>query len=504
MSNTGDADDFSDLFGQVGPKPADAAANGPEPPPAGPETAGAAPPPSAPASLKGTVTDEDFLVYGPSRSCIYLPCRTPWPNASVNEWLPWTPKLDPKGNPVKKRGKVVMQSPMERLLETRRGHAMSWSPGDPEFIHDRLPVDAGWVTKAGAITFNSYRPPVIQPGNGAGAQRWVDHWYALYPDSEAAHVITYLAHLVQKPGEKINHCIVLGGHPKIGKDTLLEPIETAVGSGNYKDITLNDLVSKNNEFLRAVFVRVSEARDLGEQGRVDRYALYDRMKNILARPPNMLRINEKYIREYYIVNCFGMIVTTNYRDAFYLTPEDRRHFVMFSEVATETYEPAYWAAFWHWYREENGLNDVVAFLRSYDISGFDPKAPPPKTPAFWTMVNADRGEEHGALLDAIEKLNEQRAAEGKPIHVVTIRDLAAVAPGLEGLRDARMGRRIGKQLGDSGFVAVDNPTSAQGLWVVDGQRQRIYAWSSLSPEDRGALASARAAERNGDGDGDEG
>jgi hypothetical protein len=53
---------------------------------------------------------------------------------------------------------------------------------------------------------------------------------------------------------------------------------------------------------------------MGEQGRIDRYALHDFMKNILVTPPNMLRINEKYIREYYIVNCFGMIATTNHRE----------------------------------------------------------------------------------------------------------------------------------------------------------------------------------------------
>jgi hypothetical protein len=509
-----DGNDFSALFGQVD--------SGAPPPSAGPSpnagvgtsagtsaststgtsagtsasarTADGSPSPGAPTSLKSEVAYEDFVVYGPSRMCIYLPCRTPWPNASVDEWLPWRPKLDAQGNPVKKKGKVVMQSPVASLLETRRCAAMSWSPGDPEFIHGRLPVDAGWVTKAGAITFNSYRPPIFRPGNPAGAKRWVEHWHATYPAAEADHAIAYLAHLTQRPGVKINHCLVLYGKPKIGKDTLLVPMAAAVGAGNHKDISLRDLISKNNEFLRAVFVLLSEARDHGEQGRVDRYALYDHMKQILATPPNMLRINEKYIREYYIVNCFGMAATTNHADAFYLTPDDRRYFVAWSESQTEDFNNAYWSGFWHYYREENGIDDVVAFLRGYDISGFDPKAPPPKTPGFWHMVNAERGDEHGALLGAIEKLNQQRAAASKPIDVVTISDLVAVAPGLDGLRDMRMRRKVGKQLGACGYIAVDNTNSTQGLWFVGGQQQRIYACEKMPRRDREELARKRAAE----------
>jgi hypothetical protein len=260
----------------------------------------------------------DFIAYGPSRMCIYLPCRTPWPVASVDEWLPWLPLLDASGNPVRdSRGNIKLQAPSKWLAQHRRAAAMAWAPGEPEFIRDRLPVDSGFVHKTGAITFNSYRPPIHRPGDPKRAQRWIDHWHALFPANEAELCIKFLADLVQHPDIKINHCIVLVGKPKIGKDTLLEPMETAVGSGNYKSITPRDLISKNNEFLRAVFVLLSEARDMGEQVRIDRYALYDHMKSLLATPPNMLRINEKYIREYYISNCFGMGVTTNYRDAFY-------------------------------------------------------------------------------------------------------------------------------------------------------------------------------------------
>jgi hypothetical protein len=349
-------------------------------------------------------------------------------------------------------------------------------------------VDSGWVARDAAITFNNYRPPVFKPGDASRAQRWLNHWHAIFPSDEAAHCIAFLAHLVQRPAVKINHCIVLVGAPKIGKDTLLEPMETAVGPGNYKEITLSNLISRNNEFLRAVFVRLSEARDMGEQGRIDRYGLYDHTKNLLATPPNMLRINEKYIREYYIVNCFGMAVTSNHRDAFYLTPDDRRYYIATSECSTDQFSTEYWSEFWTYYNHDNGINDVVSLLRQYDLSGFDPKAPPPKTPGFWHMVNADRGEDHGALNDAIEAIDTSKHPQRVRPEALTINQLTAVAPHLEWLAQLKMRRAVGKRLGDCGYIAVDNPHTREGLWMVGGKRQRVYARMDMTLSDRLAAA----------------
>jgi hypothetical protein len=94
-----------------------------------------------------------------------------------------------------------------------------------------------------------------------------------------------------------------------------------------------------------------------------------------------------------IVNCFGMAVTSNHRDAFYLTPDDRRYYIATSECPTGTFDVAYWNSFWHWYKHENGINDIVALLRERDLSRFDPKAPPPKDPRL--LVHGERGPQRG-------------------------------------------------------------------------------------------------------------
>jgi hypothetical protein len=250
-----------------------------------------------------------------------------WPNASVDDRIDPQPLLDANSNPVKNtKGKVVMISASEWLAKHRSIEALTWDPGKPEFIHDCVVVDGGYINKRGATTLNYYRPPPkIELGDAAQATRWVEHWHALYPD-EADHFIAWLACRVQRPGVKINHALVLGGAPKIGKDTLLEAVVRTVGEWNFQTIKLNHLVGKNNAYFKSLIVRLSEARDVGEQGHIDRYRLYDHMKDMLVIPPDTMRINEKYISEYYILNRFGLVVTTNYRDAFFLRPDDRRHY----------------------------------------------------------------------------------------------------------------------------------------------------------------------------------
>ena len=49
---------------------------------------------------------------------------------------------------------------------------------------------------------------------------------------------------------------------------------------------------------------MSEIRDLGD---VNRFTFYDHSKALFASPPEVLRVNEKHIREYDIMNCVGFI-----------------------------------------------------------------------------------------------------------------------------------------------------------------------------------------------------
>ena len=61
-----------------------------------------------------------------------------------------------------------------------------------------------------------------------------------------------------------------------------------------------------------------------------------------------------------------------------------------------------------WY-DQGGDHHVAAYLALLDLAGFDPKAPPPKTEAFWNIVDASRAPEDAELADVLDKLKNPPA-----------------------------------------------------------------------------------------------
>lgn len=417
------------------------------------------------------VTLDDFYAYMPSGGFIFTPTRELWPASNVNARVP--PLPNPSG------GKPIM--PSVWLAQHRPVEQMTWTPAEPMLVRDRLISEGGWIHRPGCTTFNLYRPPAISPdGRADAAEPWLDHVHRLYPD-HAAHLIAWLAHRVQKPGEKVNHALVLGGVQGVGKDTLLEPVKHAVGAWNFVEVSPTHLLGRFNGFVKSVILRVSEARDLGD---IDRYSFYEHLKLYTAAPPDVLRVDEKNLREYAVFNVTGVAVTTNHKtDGLFLPADDRRHYVTWTEVTRDAFPTDYWTLLYRWYRS-GGLHHVAAFLRTLDLSGFDPKAPPPKTAAFWDIVDANRAPEDAELADALDRLDNPPA--------VTLADLAAPptpAAFGEWLRDRRNARQIPHRLEAAGYVPVRNDAAKDGLWKTADRRQVVYARQDLSLRDR--LAAVR-------------
>src|SRR6516164_6123368 len=132
---------------------------------------------------------------------------------------------------------------------------MIWAPGLPMIVSDKLLIDGGFVDRFGVTSFNLYQLPTIIPGDAKRADRWLEHIYYVFPD-DADHILNWLAHRVQRPEEKINHALVLGGNQGIGKDTLLEPVKPAVGPWNFKEVSPPQILGRFNGFLKSVVLRV--------------------------------------------------------------------------------------------------------------------------------------------------------------------------------------------------------------------------------------------------------
>lgn len=419
-------------------------------------------------------TLDDFVAYMPAHNYIYKPTSETWPAGSVNARLGPMPLMDEHGqNVLDKDGKQVWVSASAWLDINQPVEQTTWAPGEPQIIHDRLISVGGWFDRPGAACFNQYRPPTIKRGDPAQAGPWLDHVRKVYPN-DADHIIKWLAQRVQYPEIKINHALVLGGDFGIGKDSLLEPVKRAVGPWNFREVKPKDLGETFTPFVKAVILRINEAHDLGD---VSRYSFYDTTKDYIAAPPDVLTCNEKHLRHYYLPNLMGVILTTNHKeDGIYLPKNDRRHYVAWSELTKDDFTDGYWNALWGFY-ENGGYEHVAAYLATLDISDFDPKAPPPKTPAFWAIVHANCAPEESELADVIEKM-------GKPA-VLTLRDviaeaLSSCAALYDWLNDRKNRRAIPHRMKSCDYVSIRNDAAQDGLWKVLGKRQVIYGRKELS------------------------
>jgi hypothetical protein len=436
----------------------------------------------AAASEPEGVTLKDFVAYMPGHSYICTLTREMWPAASVNARI---------GNPAKDvtaNAWLDKNSPVEQ---------MTWAPGEPMLIKGKVVANGGWIERKGVTCFNLYRPPVVVPGDAALATPWIEHIQKIYDgDGDADHIIKYFAFKVQHPEVKINHALMLGGGQGVGKDTICAPLKHAVGPWNFIEISPKHISGRFNGYAKSVFLRVSEARDLGE---VNRFDFYEQMKVLTASPPEVLRVDEKHLREYDVFNVCGVIITTNYKtNGIYLPSDDRRHFVAWSLAKKEDFDDVYWNKLWQWY-ETGGFSHVAAYLRTLDVSDFKPKAPPRKTPAFWEIVNANHAPEEAELADAIDRLSQQYRrqdgsavldADGEPVLVppeaITIDMIAKVVEGETAtwIGDRKNRRIIPHRLEKCGFEPVRNDTAQDGLWKIAGRRQAVYAHNSLSTQER--------------------
>src|SRR5262249_41096740 len=371
----------------------------------------------------------------PMHSYISAPTRELWPASSVNA------RVLPPAKGIKTNLWLDQHRPVEQ---------MTWAPGSPMLIANRLISEGGWIERNGVTCFNLYRQPTIKPGTAAKAEPRLDHVSKVFGD-DADHIVKWLAHRVQRPADKINHALVLGGAQGIGKDTLLEPVKHAVGPWNFHEVSPQHMLGRFNGFLKSVILRVNEARDLGD---VDRFQFYDHMKDYTAAPPDVLRVNEKHLREYSSLNCCGVIITTNHKtDGIYLPADDRRHYVAWSTRTKEDFTADYWTKLWGWYH--NG--GIAAYLATLD-SAFDPKAPPPKTAAFWDIVDAGRAPEDAELADVFDEMGNPDA--------VTLAQIKTAASGgvLDWLQDRKNRRAIPHRMENCGYVSVGNDAAKDRLW----------------------------------------
>ncbi|MGD0332974.1 MAG: DUF5906 domain-containing protein [Xanthobacteraceae bacterium] len=332
-------------------------------------------------------------------------------------------------------------------------HGYTWAPGRGRLLYDTAVFEGGYFPKKRNNLFNRYKPPHdYAPGNASddAVKPWREHIRRLYNEDDAQHIERWLAFKVQFPGVKINHALVLGGPTRIGKDTIFEPVKYAVGPWNMKEVSAGQTMDeKFNPYMEAVICRVAEVKDLERPK-----AFYDHWKPWLTTPPDCLGVTDKNVKLHQVANVVGVVFFSNYQtNGMYLPDDDARHYVAWSETVETDFEDGYFDRLYAWF-DGDGKRNVTAWLKAYDLRAWNPKRPPPKTAAFWRIVEAHSSQAHGdldALLDFM----------GRP-ECVTIRDLqnalAHYEPaGGSTIIDLTNKRQHAAMLEASGYVSVRGP-----------------------------------------------
>lgn len=298
---------------------------------------------------------------------------------------------------------------------------------------------------------NTWRPSDLRPNmeaTDADVRPYREHLTRIiFDEEEREHILDWLAFIVQRPGEKINHALVIGGGQGIGKDTLFVPIVRALGAHNVRAIGVRDITGGYTDW--AAGTRLVQVQEMHTFTRVE---TMEALKPYISDPPETVRINTKFVPQYVVPNIQAYVFFTNRRDALALENDDRRFFVVWSEAEAPPME--YFDLLYQWF-STGGAEMVAGWLLRRDLSKFNPKARAPWTRAKGAMRRESLSDAATRILDGIEcfdltdllqvadvqkwLLLESVTAHGAPDIKATaraMRDAGAVplAPGTGGIR----------------------------------------------------------------------
>ena len=145
---------------------------------------------------------DDFLAYLPPHQYIYMPTGELWPAASVNAACRRS-----RSAPAARR--TCRPAPGSTATGRRADDLGAGRADDDRGPPDR-PTAAGSSARAARVLqpLPAADRSAPRPGD---ADRWLDHVEQRLSGDDADHIISWLAHRVQRPDEKINHALVLGG-----------------------------------------------------------------------------------------------------------------------------------------------------------------------------------------------------------------------------------------------------------------------------------------------------
>jgi hypothetical protein len=239
-------------------------------------------------------------------------------------------------------------------------------PGEAEVTHD----------DDGCRVLNLWKPPVWSIQEDAGVPTpFLEHVDYLFDGNREAidHVLNFLAHLVQRPHERVAHALLITSKAKgIGKSSFGIIVRKLVGVQNSRVAQTKDLKSQFDGWLVGkLVVQVDEVYESGN------WELANKLKPLITEPT--VSVNMKYGPQLEVENFARFILFSNHSAPLTIEEGDRRYFVFNSQA--EPKEDAYYDRLHSYLSTKDGIGAIYTYLMKRDLSLFNANRRPPMTEA---------------------------------------------------------------------------------------------------------------------------
>lgn len=227
------------------------------------------------------------------------------------------------------------------------------------------------VEQDGVQWLNTYTTPDIDPE--AGDASWMlDHILYLCNGDKAIakHLLDWMAFTAQNPGVKINYApLIISPAQGVGKDTLGIALARVIGYENSYLLPDEAISEGRFDFMKSTLLVIVPEIMCGERREVA-----NKLKPLITQ--EVVRVNEKNVKPYRVVNQANFMMYSNYENAAFIEDQDRRYFVIICRQKPKT--PEYFVDFYGkiWGDEIKAFAHV---LMNRDLSEFNLKAPAPHT-----------------------------------------------------------------------------------------------------------------------------
>jgi hypothetical protein len=269
------------------------------------------------------------------------------------------------------------------------------------------------------LTYAAGDPPVVERGDADNlyGNRWVDArpdlsdvimgdislWLGLTERlipvvQEREHVLDIMAFKLQKPTIKINHAVLHVGDEGCGKDTMWAPFIWSVCGSGLRNRGYMDSDTIDSQWGYALESEILIINELKEPDASARRAMANKLKPIIAAPPEMLDIQRKHEAPYQMANRLFVLAYSNEQIPISLASQDRRWFCLNSQAPRMTPEEA--NRIWAWYTG-GGFGQIALWLSQRDVSKFNPAEAPSMTDYKANLIENGRSMSESFILDMI-------------------------------------------------------------------------------------------------------